>query len=223
MVDVKKEFIENLDKPEIGGGEEGGHNPWQSSRPSIPRDDPSENSHDSVPVQIASRSSRKVIVPPPPPTQPPPIQPPSSLDSHYVHQRDLSESIQDDENEIEDMIFDCEYDQILQKPRTSRASSRASFRGRASRGPSLHTLTQHQKTTVIMHSNDKEEEEEKDSENTDSDSFDTHTPSETTGTTNSDQQIQDSPETDDTTIIYNNSNANGPQYQYNKVIEIVKK
>eukprot|EP00486_Rosalina_sp_Unknown_P016111 CAMPEP_0201596566 /NCGR_PEP_ID=MMETSP0190_2-20130828/193225_1 /ASSEMBLY_ACC=CAM_ASM_000263 /TAXON_ID=37353 /ORGANISM="Rosalina sp." /LENGTH=296 /DNA_ID=CAMNT_0048056991 /DNA_START=575 /DNA_END=1465 /DNA_ORIENTATION=- len=222
MIDVKNEFVDNLDKMDNNEIREE-RNPWQSSRPSIPReDDRSENdSHDSLPAHLTSRSSHKLVPPPPPPppipqqsskSKPGPIQPPSSLDSHYAHQRDLSESIQDGENEIEDMVFDVEYDQILQKPRTSRASSRSSFRGRVSRGPSLDKLNEHQKRTVIV-SNDKaeaeeedeDEDEEKDSENTDSsDSYDTHTPSETTGT-NSDEQLQDSPNTDDTTIIYNNN------------------
>ena len=217
MVDVKNEFVDNLDRLDNNEiGEE--RNPWQSSRPSIPRDDPSENSYhqnnnSSLPKHLASRSSHKLIIPPPPP---PPNQPPSSLDSHYVHQRDLSESIQDDENEIQDIIFDVEYDQILQKPRTSRASSRSSFRGRNSRGPSLDKLNKHQKNTVIVEEGDEEDDEEKDSENTDSDSFDTHTHSHTPSETTS------SPQTDDTTIIYN-TNYNGHQYEYNKVIEIVKK
>ena len=205
MVDVKNEFVNNLDRLDNNEITEE-HNPWQSSRPSIPRDEPRETSQASLPDHL-TRSSHKLIPPPPPPPPPPPIQPPSSLDSHHVYERDQSESIQDDE--IQDIHI--EYDQILQKPRTSRASSRVSYRN--SRGPSLDKLTQHQKQTIIVrHDDDNDNDNDDDSENTDSDSYDTHTP------TSQSQSQSQSENTDDTTIIYQNENAG--HYEYNKVIEV---
>ena len=111
MVDVKNEFLTHLNDPAVK--EE--NNPWQSSRPSIPRDD---SSH--LPDHLGTRSTQKIIPPPPPPPntnqhKPDPLQPPSSLDSHYAFERDHSESLQDDEMMHE---MEADYDQILQKPRS---------------------------------------------------------------------------------------------------------
>eukprot|EP01083_Nonionella_stella_P204333 744977_1 len=111
--------------------------------------------------------------PPPPPPPPPanPLQPPTSIDSaygDYVHERDHSESIQDDEIAIE-----VDYDQILSKPRTNRRSSKQ-VRGKS--------LMQHERIfSNEQDLDDNDENEELEGEN-DSDSFDTHTGTEQSDT-----------------------------------------
>lgn len=112
---VKEEFVRNLAHSEMANIDE--DNPWQSSRPSVAGSDGQQyaasQSQLSVPsVLRGARSSRNV---PSPHAKPPPIQPPSSVDSGYAHERDRSESLQDEE--VRDIQIDVQYDQILSAPR----------------------------------------------------------------------------------------------------------
>ncbi len=107
---VKEEFVRNLGHSKVAESD----NPWQSSRlsQSYHSRQPSQSLMSVPSVLRGARSSKTA---PSPQAKPPPIQPPSSVDSGYVHERDRSESLRDEE--VEGIDIAVQYDQILTRPR----------------------------------------------------------------------------------------------------------